>query len=207
MMPSPPVRFSKMHYAFGMDTSKQPKESIADLIRQARRAQEIISQVDFSKIADHDSDEVNKLGGITEALEKLANGEEVDRVDGVDEVRNTDPRQAWIAELLELLDGVGYSDRVGRVYSLAAGDEKGSWKPLAMVPHWEGVPLHDLCLAPNFSPAEGAHGIFVSATGVFAAHVAQPFNRHKWKVLHSQRYDSNAELLAIVVRYLNSTEA
>lgn len=190
-----------------MDTSKQPKESIADLIRQARRAQEIISQVDFGKIASHDAEEVQKLGGVTEALEKLSNGEDVDRVEGVDEVRNTDPRQAWIAELLELLDGVGYSDRVGRVFALSAHEDKGHWKPLAMVPHREGIPLHDLCLAPNFSPAEGAHGLFISATGVFAAHVAQPFNRHKWKVLRSQRYDSNAELLAIVVRYLNPPEA
>lgn len=190
-----------------MEASEQPRESIADLIRRARRAQEIISRVDFGKIASHDTEEVRKLSGVTEALEKLANGEEVDRVEGVDEVRNTDPRQAWIAELLEPLDGVGYGDRVGRVFALSAHDDKGLWKPLAMVPHREGVPLHDLCLAPNFSPAEGAYGIFISATGVFAAHVALPFNRHKWKVLRSQRYDSNAELLAIVVRYLNPSEA
>ena len=189
-----------------MNVPKETKESISDLIRQAQRAQEIISRVDFQKIANHDADEVNKLGGVTEALEKLSNGEVVDRIDGVDEVRNTDPRQAWIAELLELLDGVGYSDRVGRVFALMTGEDKGHWKPLAMVPHREGVPLHDLCLAPNYSPAEGAHGLFVSATGVFSAHVAQPFNRHKWKVLRSQRYDTNAELLSIIVRYLSAPE-
>ncbi|MBM4204442.1 MAG: hypothetical protein FJ194_09880 [Gammaproteobacteria bacterium] len=190
-----------------MSTSNENKESITDLIRQARRAQEIISLVDFQKIAAHDAEEVDKLAGVTEALEKLNNGEVVDRIDGVDEVRNTDPRQAWIAELLEMLDVVGYSDRVGRVFALTAGEDKGHWKPLAMVPHREGVPLHDLCLAPNFSPAEGAHGLFISATGVFSAHVAQPFNRHERKVLRSQRYDTNAELLATIVRYLNPPDA
>lgn len=190
-----------------MDNSTHPAESISDLIRQARRAQEIIARVDFRKVADHDPDEVQKLEGVSEALGKLANGEDVDRIDGIDEVKNTDPRQAWIAELLELLDGVGYSDRVGRVCTLGPGDDPGSQKPLALVPHREGVPLHDLCLAPNFAPAEGAHGIFVSATGVFSAHVAHPYNRHKWKILRSQRYDSNAELLSIIVRYLNPPDA
>ena len=189
-----------------MEKKTQAKESLADLLRQAKRAQEIIGAVDFSKIATHDTDEVSKLRGITEALERLAEGEDVDRVDGVDEVHNTDPRQAWITELMGLLDNAGLSERVGRVFAIASGEERGRMKPLDMVPHREGVPLYDLCLAPNYAPSEGAHALFISATGVFSAHAAQPFNRHKWKILRSQRYDSDTELLAIIGHYLNPPE-
>ena len=189
-----------------MSTHGRKEESLADLMKQVRRAQEIISQVDFEKIASHDADEVSKLGGVTDALEALSKGEEVSRVDGIDEVENSDPRQAWIADLMQLLDDSGYSDRVGRVYSINAGDDSGQWKPLALVPHREGIPLHDLCLAPDYAPAEGAHGLFISATGVFSAHVTLPFSRHKWKVQRSQRYDSNEELLAIVASYLEPPE-
>ncbi len=189
-----------------MDKTNQGKESLADLMRQAKRAQEIIGAVDFGKIATHDTDEVSKLSGITEALERLSEGEVVDRVDGIDEVHNTDPRQAWITELMELLDSAGHSERVGRVFAIASGEERGRMKPLDMVPHREGIPLHDLCLAPNYAPSEGAHALFISATGVFSAHAAQPFNRHKWKILRSQRYDSDTELLAIIGHYLNPPE-
>ena len=190
-----------------MDKTPQGKESLADLLRQAKRAQEIIGAVDFSKIAAHDSDEVGKLSGITEALERLSEGEVVDRVDGVDEVHNTDPRQAWVSDLMNLLDEAGHSDRIGRVFAITSGDDRGRMKPLDMVPHREGIPLHDLCLAPNYAPSEGAHALFISATGVFSAHAAQPFNRHKWKILRSQRYDSEIELLAIIGRYLNPPES
>ncbi len=190
-----------------MDRTNPNKESLADLLRQAKRAQEIIGAVDFAKIATHDSDEVGKLSGITDALERLSEGEDVDRVDGVDEVHNTDPRQAWVSDLMELLDNAGHSERIGRVFAIGSGEERGRMKPLDMVPHREGIPLHDLCLAPNYAPSEGAHALFISATGVFSAHASQPFNRHKWKILRSQRYDSEAELLAIIGRYLNPPES
>lgn len=194
-------------YYFHMDDTKPRKESLADLLRQAKRAQQIVAAVDFKKIASHDPDEVAKLDGVREALDKIAEGKEVDRVEGVDEVRNTDPRQAWVTALMDRLDDAGYSDRVGRVFAIGAGEERGRMKPLDMVPHREGVPLFDLCLAPNYAPSEGAHALFISATGVFSAHAAQPFNRHKWKILRSQRYDSEAEMLAIVGHYLNPPEA
>jgi hypothetical protein len=140
-----------------MESSSQKQESIADVLRQAKRAQEIISNVDFQKILRHDPTEVSKLQGVSDALEKLANGQDVGLIEGIDEVRNSDPRQAWIAALLELLDAAGYSDRVGRVFSLTSGEAAGQWKPLALVPHREGIPLHDLCLAFLFQPPGCLH--------------------------------------------------
>lgn len=188
-----------------MDTSNHQNdgESLADLIRQAQRTHEIIEAVNFDKLRAHDAEEVAKLDGVHEALSKLSEGEQVQRVDGVDEVDNLDPAFAIRNELMLLLDDQGLGERLSRIYTLGLrGSQPGS-KPLEIVPHREGLPAFDVVIAPNYAPADGAHGIFVSYSGVFSAHVAEPITRHHWKILRSQPYDDNDELVSIVKRYLN----
>ena len=183
------------------ESNPQKEESLSDLIRQAQRAHEIIDAVDFDKLKQHDSEEVGKLEGVREALDKLSVGEDVNRVDGVDEVANLDPAFAIRNELLLMLDEAGLGERVSRVYTLGLGSSQPGGKPAEIVPHREGLPAYDVCIAPNYAPADGAHGIFVSYNGVFSAHVAEPVTRHTWKILRSQPYDDHEELLKIVTRY------
>ncbi len=178
-------------------------ESLADLMKQAQKAHEIIEAVDFEKVASHDPEEVGKLQGVNEALGKLSEGEQVNRVDGLDEVENLDPAFAIKNELLLLLDDAGLGERLGRVYTLGLGSAQPGTKPAEIVPHREGLPAFDVVIAPNYAPADGAHGIFVSYSGVFSAHVPEPITRHHWKIMRSQPYDDNEELVSLVKRYLN----
>ena len=51
---------------------------------------------------------------------------------------------------MELLDGAGYADRVGRVYMANPDDPI---RPLDLIPHQEGLPEFDVCIAPEHTPA------------------------------------------------------
>ena len=203
-----PIFGLRFFYAWKAEvmTDSNPQESLADLIRQAQRTHEIIEAVDFDKLKAHDSEEVAKLEGVSEALGKLSDGEQVARVDGVDEVDNIDPTFAIKNELMMLLDESGLGERLGRVFGLGLGSSQPGSKSADIVPHREGLPAFDVVLAPNYAPADGAHGIFISYSGVFSAHVAEPITRHHWKILRSQPYDDNEELISIVQRYLDPAD-
>ena len=180
----------------------QPKEpSIKDLMDQARRAHEIVQAVDFEKLAAHDPDEAAKLKGVTEALDRLSNGEMVEHVEGVDEVVEVSTELEQRMRLMEVFTTAGLGDRLSQV-RLHDGTASAS-RPLDLIPHREGLPAFDVCLAPDDAPAEGAHGIFVSGDTVFSAHVPEPVIRHHWHVLGSQPYEDDTTLVAIVQQYLN----
>ena len=176
-------------------------DSVQDWIDRARRAHDLVERVDLERVSAHDAEEIKKLDKVTAALGDLSEGQNVEYVPGVDEdeAPTLDEGQLRRSELMELLDGHGYADRVGRVYMANADDPI---RPLDLIPHQEGLPEFDVCIAPEHTPAEGAHGIFISERGVFAALIPEPVTRHKWRILRSRPFDDQREMLETVRRFV-----
>ena len=75
-----------------------------------------------------------------------------------------------------------YTRRLRRVFVTGAGQ---GMVPLQEMPHRHGLPSFDNCLAPDDSPVNGAFGIFVSQSAVFAAVLRRPFVDNEWQVIES----------------------
>ena len=192
---SPPL-----YYTLDME-ERHEDDSVQDWIDRAKRAHDLVERVDLDRVTAHDPDEVNKLDKVTSALDDLSRGQNVEYVPGVDEdeAPTLDESQIRRSQLMELLDGEGYGDRVGRVFMANTDDPV---RPLDLIPHQEGLPEFDVCIAPEHTPAEGAHGIFVSERGVFAALIPEPVTRHKWRILRSRPFDDEQEMLETVRRFV-----
>ena len=185
-----------------MQTGTQER-SLNELIEIAKRAQSILGHLDLEAIASHDPDAVAKLASVAQAIQALDNGEDVGFIPGIDENVEgppvLDPRQVRRSELMELLDKAGYANRLGRIYVEPSETPE---KPLEFVAHQDGLPLFDICLAPDYSPADGAHGIFISNRGVFSVMVPKPIVENRWRVLRSVPYENEEELIDTVRRYI-----
>lgn len=178
--------------------------SLDELLEVAKRAQSIIAHLDLDAIARHDPGEVEKLSRVADAMSALEQGEQVDYVPGVDDDDAAgppvlDPHQVRRSELLALFDEAGLSERTGRVF---VSDTDTASKPLEAIPHQDGIPRFDVCLAPDYAPTHGAHGIFVSERGVFSVMVVAPVMENRWRILRSMPYDSEDEMIDIVNRYV-----
>ena len=178
-------------------------KSLSELVDIAKRAQDIISRLDLDAVSRHDPAEVAKLQRIADAVSALDNGEQVNFVPGVDEDENAlpviDPAKARATALLAFLERQGLSARLGRVYVAGIPEPV---KPLAFVPHLDGLPDFDMCVAPDWSPVDGAHGVLISERGVFAALVPAPVDENRWRIMRSSPYDSDAEMVAVLKRYI-----
>ncbi len=177
--------------------------SVQTWINRARRAQRLVSQVDLERIVNHDAAEFEKLIEVSRAMDLLCNEADkpVSAVDVTEEAPTLDEHQQKRSELLQALDAAGYGDRLSRIYMSNFDDPI---RPLDLIPHIQGLPEFDVCLAPEHSPPEGAQGIFISERGVFAAFIPEPATRHKWRILRSRPYDDLDELLTTVRRFATS---
>jgi hypothetical protein len=183
----------------------QFESSVQDWIELARRAQDLVARVDLEKVARHDAVEVAKLDRVTVALDEISNGALVQFVPDVDveEAPELDPQQMRLAKLTEVLIREGLGDRLGRVFVMESeAGEPGEPRPLDFIPHRQGLPEFLLCVAPDFTPMEGAQGIFVSDRGVFAAMIPDPVTRHRWRIARSRPYEGEREMVASVIRFI-----
>lgn len=177
-------------------------EELDHLIKQAQRARQLVGAVDLQKVAAHDPTERAKLKNVGDALAQIDAGCEVEHVEGVDDVLPpVDEALERRSRLLLLLDDAGYGDRIGRV--LMIEDGKSVSRPLDLVPHTEGLPGYAICLACESATGTGAHALFVSESGVFAAAIATPFIKHHWRIQRSRPFDDDVELLATVEQFLS----
>jgi len=178
-----------------------PNGSIQDWIARARRAHDLVDRLDLQGVADHNPQAIEKLKKIGAALNELSEGRDVQYVAGVDEddAPTLDADQIRRSDLIAVLSEAGLSDRLGRVY--VDGQNEGTCA-LDLIPHREGLPDFDVCLSADHSPAEGAHGIFVSERGVFSALIPEPATRHRWRILRSRPYDDHREMLDTVRRFM-----
>lgn len=172
----------------------------------AKRAVDLLARIDLGKVVRHDPREVAKLEPVTGALAQLGNGYLVGFVPGVDpdEIPELDPERMRLAKLTEILIREGLGDRLGRVFMMESqAGESGAVRPLDFIPHRHGLPEFLLCVAPDFAPMEGAHGIFISERGVFAATIPEPMTRHRWRIARSRPFDDEREMVASVRRFID----
>ncbi len=180
----------------GTPHDKKPSDeaSLEDLTQQAKRTHELVDAVDLKKVASHDKAELSKVASVKNALGELERGGQVDYVEGVDEViAQLDPDQQRRADLLTHLHEQGWDAFIGRVLACSNASDS-ELKPLDLIPHREGLPEFDVCLAPNEGSGSGNFGLFVSASGIFAATIGEPVTKHHWHIVHSRPYENMAEL-------------
>ena len=177
-------------------------DSVQDWIHRARRAHDLVDRVDLDGVAANDLQAVEKLKKVASALDDLSRGKDVDYVAGVDEdeAPELDADQLRRSELMAVLTEAGLAERIGRVFVHGADEPLSA---LDLIPHRDGLPAFDVCIAPDHTPAEGAQGIFISERGVFAALIPEPVTRHKWRILRSRPFDDHAEMLATVRRFMS----
>ncbi|NKB99799.1 MAG: hypothetical protein GKR90_15065 [Pseudomonadales bacterium] len=179
-----------------IDEVNQPDDgdSLEDWINRAKRAHELVDAVDLKKVTEHDEIEIAKVATVGSALQDLEQGQDVGHVEGVDEVvPEMDESMLRRAGLIEALSEAGFADRISRVLSVH-GDAM-DLRPLDLIPHSEGLPEYDLCVAPEQVSLSGHFGLFVSRSGVFAASIADPPSKHHWRIAKSRPYDNNQELM------------
>lgn len=92
-----------------------------------------------------------------------------------------------------------YTRRIGRVFCTGAGM---GMVPIGKLPHRDGLPAFDNCLAPDDTPVDGAYGVFVSATAVFAAVLKRPFDGHRWQVIERIECKQQREIVDAVAHLL-----
>jgi hypothetical protein len=92
-----------------------------------------------------------------------------------------------------------YTRRIGRVFATGAGM---GMVPIGKLPHRDGLPAFDNCLAPDDTPVDGAYGVFVSSTAVFAAVLRRPFDSHRWKVIETIDCKQQREIVDAVAHLL-----
>ena len=169
-------------------------------IDRAKRAHELVDAVDLQKIAQHDDSEVGKLGAINNALNDLSQGGVVHHVEGVDEVvHELAPDDQRKVELLAKIADAGWASRLGRV--LLNTSEGMELKPLQLIPHREGLPQYDACVAPEQAVGLGNYGLFISEQGIFGASIGEPASKHHWHIARSRPYDNFAELQKCIEQF------
>jgi hypothetical protein len=180
-------------------------DSLGDWIDRAKRAHELVDAVDLKKVAAHDGSEISKLGTVTDALNDLSEGKLVAHVEGVDEVMpEIDAEQQRKSDLFAAVASAGWVDRMGRVLYVSA--QSDAVKPLELIPHREGLPDFDICIAPSQRVSYGNYGIFVSGHGIFAASIGEPASKHHWRIDRSQPYDSMDELMRSISSFAEHDE-
>jgi len=180
-------------------------DSLGDWIDRAKRAHELVDAVDLKKVAAHDSSEISKLSMVTDALSDLSEGKLVAHVEGVDEVMpEIDAEQQRKSDLFAAIASAGWVDRMGRVLYVSA--ESDAIKPLELIPHREGLPDFDICIAPTQRVSYGNYGIFVSGHGIFAASIGEPASKYHWRIDRSQPYDSMDELMRSISSFAENDE-
>lgn len=184
--------------------SSNDELSTSEWMNIAKRAQDLVGKVDLGRVTDHDDPEVRKLAKVVDALSDLNDGKLVGDIEGVDVPAQDAPpvldaKAARVARVMADLEAAGYAGRIGRVFLDSAND----MRPREIVAHSEGLPDYDMCVAPDFAPAPGAHGIFISEKGVFAAQVPEPVNEHRWRILRSRPFEDEPDLIATVTTFIS----
>lgn len=185
------------------ENPSEDADSLKDWINRAKRAHELVDAIDLKKVAKHDAVEVAKVETVSDALGDLEDGKEITHVEGVDEVVSHDASgHHEKAALVELIDKLGWSDRINRVLYHHA--ELCEFKPLELIPHFEGLPEFDVCLAPTQSNSVGYFGLFITKSGLFAATIQDPPSKHHWQIAQSRPYDDQTELITSLRQFSQS---
>ncbi|MEM7079020.1 MAG: hypothetical protein AAF513_10370 [Pseudomonadota bacterium] len=171
-----------------------------DPLALATRTQEVLAAVDLEAVLRNDPQAISTLSAVTLALEKLAEGENVEHVEGVDagpiEISEADQHRA---DVLTLLTDIGLTEHLGRV--LHQEGDAAQIMPLDIVPHHEGLPDFEVCLAPHTADEAGYHGLLINADEIIAVKIKEPVTQNHWKVIKHEPYAHLDALLNILTQY------
>ena len=183
--------------------------SLDRILDSARRAQQAIGSIELARIEAHDPDELRKLDVTLAVLDELVasmNAESEDAtVTSSADTRAPDGKASEAGERdAAIVDGAlrrraGISQRLGHIFMPGRADP---FVAVADLPHREGLPTFEKCVAPDDSPINGAHGIFVTNSSVFTAVLPRPFASNGWQVLHVVRCDNPRTIIQAVMNLL-----
>jgi hypothetical protein len=166
---------------------------------RANAARELLSDIDFEQVQRHDSGAVARLNATRSQLQRLADANAPDPDRTPPQIEQDAVR---VARFLECLESAGHGDRIGRV--LMTQDEKTALRPLDIVPHREGLPPFDLCVAPMEGGRNGAHAVFVTSGQVIRALAPVPLVEHAWQIERQQDFSSEVEMLDLIESWCTS---
>ncbi len=193
------------------------KNSFGDLFASADKVLKASQSVDYRAVVKHHRVAVRQLN---EAL-KLAGME----IEGLFPGRGKDFRSSELAfdgspttsdaaaasgqsssdannrrdELLELVGSAGYGARVDMVY-YAQSDTPT--KAFSSVAHRSGLPAFEVVLAPDYTPKNGVHAVFITANSVYTAALCYPEKDHQWQVLINKPFDEDYEMLELLTEMI-----
>ncbi|MBV1906631.1 MAG: DUF1552 domain-containing protein [Pseudomonadales bacterium] len=187
--------------------------SLDTLLEDAKRAQSLMESLDLNLIVEHDESEIRQLNQVISELEQIESaqaqpasespstpGQSSDTPKQQTPPEDAQPRTMEETDILTVVQNAGFGSRVGRVYFSGLDYPI---KPLDYIPHRNGLPNFDVCLAPESAPAEAVQAIFVSERGVFCASITEPVADNSWRIIRSMPYRSNDEMLDLIQRFID----
>ena len=178
-------------------------EQASSLLRASR-------SLDYPAILRHEPASVARLREVIARLGLSANGSAVKTRRSTLTSVNTDTTVLRVAadqakskpvatnrlqELVQRLGEEGFSERLAHIYDSQSVSRSIAFK---QAPHRYGLPGFDMVVAPDFSPVQGLHGIFITALEVFTAVLPSPASEHEWKILKRREYQGIDQLLEYV---------
>jgi hypothetical protein len=152
------------------------------LIDDAHRMASICKHLDFAAIVRHDSLAIAQLQQAIQVLgirKKLVSSpgaksttktlvavQSGDTGNNDADARKTAAPSNQVAAISAILHEAGFGDRIGCVYN---SESKQRVVDFADVNQRKGLPPFLFVIGPDFAPVAGYHGIFVTATEVYAA--------------------------------------
>lgn len=93
---------------------------------------------------------------------------------------------------VEALTKAGLGGRLGKLYSSTAAQRL---VPFKEAPHKRGLVPFDMVVAADYSPGEGYHAIFITATEVLSGFLASPAESHGWQLRARATYANMAQMV------------
>jgi hypothetical protein len=162
--------------------------------------------INFEGVVNHHADAVDQLNASLSAIVGLIGQGELqalvaERSKSANETtaapapEKTPVAEAPTGSLAKALGGIGLAQRLGHVF---IAKRKPSLQPLKVVPDVTGLPSFQACIAPSWSPVDGAHGIFITARAIITAVYPLPFETNRWQVRESHTYESREEMIEVI---------
>jgi len=185
------------------------KDNSITIIAEADQLLMASQNLDYSKIASHDVDEVAKLKATLFALKiGVSNNESLDGyatkqsqvsssgMDGETKSAFVDDEEGRErqARILDSLGQEGFDDRAGQVYNSFVKSRRMRFQE---VPHRLGLPEFDVVISPDFAPNPGLHGIFINSKAVMSITLALDDSAEgkEWKVLKRKEYEGEEQMV------------
>lgn len=106
-------------------------------------------------------------------------------------------------EIMELISSAGFGDRIDKVYYAQSDVSTKNFKGVA---HTSGLPEYEVVVAPDYTPKNGIHAVFITGNSVFSAALCYPEKDNQWVVLEKKPYEESYELLELAAEFLVKPE-